>query len=345
MSPGIQFVYLLLAVGVVFIILRVSNNPITQIHRAVLDGDIEKVKSCLKKGVDVDTCQGGAITPLCLSSMEGNKEITKLLISYKANIDYGLVEEGGFNPLLAAAIGNHLELVEILIDNGAIVGMHMAVLQKDIHAVGNFLADQPSLVNSRRNRGMTPLHLSAMSGQLDMTDFLLNHGANINFFTPASETPLYQAIKFNNVALVEFMIDKGADINLSFGLQTAVLQNNADMIQSLIRKGADINYQNSRMNAPLHLAAWKGYVEVVELLLASGAQVNIKTSNYSKMPLHYAAEEGHLDVAKLLIGYNADINCISWLLATPLDHARSASKTKMMNYLKSQGAIEYGLLD
>lgn len=345
MNSSIQSLYLLLIASAVFIIWRILNNPITQIHQAILDKDIEKVKFCLKKGVDVDICQGGLITPLCLSSMEGSKEITKLLISYKANINQGLDEEGGFNPLLAAAIAQHYELVEILIDNGAVVGIHMAILQKDTHAVKNFLINQPSLINSRRNRGMTPLHLSAISGQLEITEILLNNGANVNFFTPASETPLYQAIKFNNVTVAEFMIDKGADINLSLGLQTAALQNNTEMLQLLIRKGGDVNYQNSRVDAPLHIASEKGFIEIAKLLLNNGAHVNIKASNNARTPLHYAAKEGKLEIAKLLLNYNADINVISGLMATPLDYARIASHSEMIDFLKSQGAVEYGLLD
>ncbi|CAL1139465.1 unnamed protein product [Cladocopium goreaui] len=57
---------------------------------------------------------------------------------------------------------------------------------------------------------------------------------------------------------------------------------------------------------PLHLAAAKGHLEVVEALLAAGASVEAKDGNGSG-PLHFAAFKGHLEVVEALLAAGASV--------------------------------------
>ena len=58
---------------------------------------------------------------------------------------------------------------------------------------------------------------------------------------------------------------------------------------------------------PLHAAAYNGYKDVAELLLANKADVNAKDSD-GMTPLHMAASNGHKDVAELLLANKAEVN-------------------------------------
>jgi serine/threonine-protein phosphatase 6 regulatory ankyrin repeat subunit B len=58
---------------------------------------------------------------------------------------------------------------------------------------------------------------------------------------------------------------------------------------------------------PLVQASIDGYVEIVQILISHGADVN-KTSRYGGAPLHYACDGGHLDTVKELIKNGARIN-------------------------------------
>ncbi|RPB22045.1 ankyrin, partial [Terfezia boudieri ATCC MYA-4762] len=57
----------------------------------------------------------------------------------------------------------------------------------------------------------------------------------------------------------------------------------------------------------LHIAAKKGHLEVVKVLLDKGATINAMT-HVNRTALHMAAENGHLEVVKVLLDKGATIN-------------------------------------
>jgi hypothetical protein len=82
-------------------------------------------------------------------------------------------------------------------------------------------------------------------------------------------------------------------------------------IIALIDKGAPVEFiktgRNIIQQQPLHLAASKGYIHVVQKLLDAGANPNTR-SIIRLPPITNALAEGHLDVAKLLVARGANIN-------------------------------------
>ena len=78
-----------------------------------------------------------------------------------------------------------------------------------------------------------------------------------------------------------------------------------EMVELLIASGADVNAQNDEGIAPLHLAA---YGETVKILIESGAKINIKSTN-SETPLYLmASEQDGLDSMVVLLESGADPN-------------------------------------
>ena len=94
----------------------------------------------------------------------------------------------------------------------------------------------------------------------------------------------------------------------------------------------------------MYLAAGSGHKEVVELLLANKADVNVRDSYEGMTPLHCAAAFGHKNVAELLLTNNADVNATNKVGNTPLRLAEmEQAKVKTKKPVSSNG--EKDLID
>ena len=73
---------------------------------------------------------------------------------------------------------------------------------------------------------------------------------------------------------------------------------------------------------PLHYAAYRGHVMMIETLLSSNANVN-KANSKGFTPIFYAAQQGHMEAVKVLLDAGSDptlwgTDCDTWM--TPLEH-------------------------
>lgn len=82
-------------------------------------------------------------------------------------------------------------------------------------------------------------------------------------------------------------------------LHIAALNGHIDVVEFLVAKGADVNAKNKSNATPLHFAALVGQKGVVEILLANGADIHAKDNN-GKTPLDMAAQKDHKVVVDLL---------------------------------------------
>ena len=86
----------------------------------------------------------------------------------------------------------------------------------------------------------------------------------------------------------------------------------------------------------LHWVASTGFVELAEMLISNGADVNAKTRLKWSI-LYIAALHGHTEMIKMLISHGADINARNKPGVTPLRIAASRGKRKAFNLLKELG--------
>ena len=83
----------------------------------------------------------------------------------------------------------------------------------------------------------------------------------------------------------------------------------AKKVKRLIDRGESTNVYSDMGKSPLHECIRCGHLEVVKVLIANGANVNIRTKYGGYSPLHFASEQKSLEIAKLLIYEGkADLN-------------------------------------
>lgn len=112
-------------------------------------------------------------------------------------------------------------------------------------------------------------------------------------------------------------------------------------VKELIEQDAAlISSRDADGSTPLHCATWKGHLNVVELLLSLGADVNALNQNdhWGTTPLHAAAHANQRAIAELLIGHGADIHATNLNGRTPLAETEFHKANAVANLLKQHGA-------
>ncbi|HEX5363237.1 MAG TPA: ankyrin repeat domain-containing protein [Gallionella sp.] len=144
-------------------------------------------------------------------------------------------------------------------------------------------------VDTRDERGWTPLMISAFNGNEEMAELLIRSGADVQIEDHAGYGPMHWAA-FNGYRRV---------------------------VRLLSSQRGNVNARSHHGWTPLLQAATRGHLDVCIALISSGANVNL-TSNDGWSPLHKACANGHIEVVQLLLSQGADRNAHYQDSVTPL---------------------------
>jgi ankyrin repeat protein len=194
-----------------------------------------------------------------------------------------------------------------------------------------FLIDKGANVNASGPSGRTPLMCvnKRQAGSIDLLQRLIARGADVNAsmsYTTRKWTVFCGAAKSGNIKAARLLIQHGADINTrdieGTPLQMAIHNNrpisgnltedrklNETMAVLLVESGAKLQ-EFSFGNTDLHLAAIRGFADLVRALVRHGADVNA-VNDYGHTPLYYAARHGHRKAAAALLAAGADKSAIT----------------------------------
>jgi ankyrin repeat protein len=115
-----------------------------------------------------------------------------------------------------------------------------------------------------------------------------------------------------------------------------------EMVELLIQNGADVNAENVYSETPLVYAVWGNQRDKAEVLLNNGANPNVRDI-WAFAPVHYVAKRGvsRADIGELLIAKGADVNLkLGDGKTTALDIAKDNGHTEIVELLKKHGAKE-----
>jgi ankyrin repeat protein len=329
-----------------------------------------------------------------VSSKAANaKEVVRLLVTGGAKIN-AKVASGFFEGRTPLDMAYLLRKNDIIIvmrklggktadEIGAATSIHSSVRIGDYNLIKRHLNTGVDINSKEKKRGETPLHAAVRlaafrTGDEKMIEFLIGKGAEVNSQSRSGETPLdivteginsfnkkhaYKIVKLlqqyggeygkiqsaassGDVNIVKKFLTSGVDVNEKgkFGV-TALInsaqQGHKEVVELLIAKGADVNMTGNGVTA-LNAAARLGHKEVVELLIAKGADVNLKGNN-GWPPIARAAQWGRGQIIELLIANGANVNALitssrNYKGKSTLDVAIESKKRKLVPILRNHGA-------
>jgi len=245
--------------------------------KAVKEGNTAKVQALLDKGADVNTKDDVTYsTPLYFAVMKGDTNIVRLLLDKSADVNVKNIYYS--TPLHFAASRDDTNIVRLLLDKSADVNV--------------------------KDKGYyTPLHIAAEEGHTNIVRLLLDKGAEMNVKTERDKTrktPLMLAIDRRRDDVVQLLLNRGADVNI----KGTEIKTGIASIEVSKEAGTRVQYGSWSFEVTaLSLAIGKGKVDLVQLLLKHGADVNMEliSENGRKVtPLEIAKENGQSQIAEML---------------------------------------------
>ncbi|MGB2866682.1 MAG: ankyrin repeat domain-containing protein [Sedimentisphaerales bacterium] len=318
-----------------------NGNYANTIHLAACRGDLSRIKTLIEEGTDVNTRDGFGCTPLHWAVLAESPDVADFLIAKGADIN--AKDTRNLSPLMAACA---LPVVELLISKGAdIQGQDALQGQTKLHMacgggekdVADLLIRRGADVNLRDKRGQTPLWIAASGGHKEIVELLIKKGADINASNNRGRTPLAVAKQGKHAEVIDILRQHGATETL----HGAVTSGNIGEVKRLLSEGKDVNSRDSEGQTPLHLAANRGHKEMVEVLIANGADIEARENRYSSTPLLNAAVRGRKEVVELLLSKGADIEGKNSDGLTPLNLTAAygtAIHTEIIQLLLDRGA-------
>nr|XP_033807375.1 protein phosphatase 1 regulatory subunit 12A isoform X4 [Geotrypetes seraphini] len=232
----------------------------------------------------------GAVFLAACSSGDAD-EVHKLL-ERGADINYANVD--GLTALHQACIDDNVDMVKFLVENGA-------------------------SINQPDNEGWIPLHAAASCGYVDIAEYLLHRGANVGAVNSEGDTPLDIAEEEAMEELLQNEVNRqGIDVEAARKEEERIMLRDA---RQWLNSGliSDVRHAKSGGTA-LHVAAAKGYVEVLKLLIQAGYDVNIKDYD-GWTPLHAAAHWGKEEACRILVENLCEMETVNKVGQTAFDVA------------------------
>jgi ankyrin repeat protein len=211
----------------------------------------------------------------------------------------------------------------------------------DERKVRQLLAQHPELKDTTIS-GATPLWMACESRSLPLVKAVVESGANLKAVNADHKTVLWPAVSYESVPIVQYLIEKGVDPKaLQDDGQTLLwaAQSKA-MAELLIAAGIDPKQKDINGDTALHQACRHSHLELTELLLDKGLDIEAK-GHWDMRPLHIAASTGTGDprpVVNLLLRRGADIDSKGFQGHTAIHECAFYNRLEMADFLLARGA-------
>ena len=291
---------------------------------AVRNGNTAAVRAALEKLSPGSKAETGVFEAVHETCRGNHKECLALLLPYVETT------QRGFGILLSECVhADHTACTEVLLQHWKSVCMNVAFVPHDSadsdtsEEVNNqklrpcpAMWEDPAVcqvfigagadIETKNDKGRSPLQLASLSGALTTVKMLVEAVADVRVVSDKGETCLMLAADFGRADIVRYLVGlPEVDVNHRdnkncTALHYAVRRKHEDVVQVLIDAGADIETKNDKRQSPLHTAGLLGALTTVMKLVKAGADVCATEDLGGFTCLNLAAFYGHTDTVRYL---------------------------------------------
>ncbi|XP_053198303.1 transient receptor potential cation channel subfamily A member 1b [Scomber japonicus] len=343
----------------------------TPVMLACSINNCEALSTLIKHGARL--CQQNKLGHYAMHAAAFAGAKTAMEVILKAGEELGHSSEGHINyldksmssPLHLAVRGGNIETIRLCLATGAKVDqqqndrstpLHLACTQGATEVVKLMLSsyDQvEDIINLTDGACQTPLHRATIFDHMELAEYLISLGADLNSTDCEGNSPLLLATSCGAWKTVALLLSKGANVNVKDGfgcnfLHLAIQQPKGlknlpeDALQHSSVK-ALLSCEDNEGCTPLHYACRLGIHDSVKNMLGLSGQLGLECkSKDKKSALHFAAQYGRINTCHRLLETITDSRLLNEgdeRGLTPLHLASRGGHTKVVQLLLSKGAL------
>ena len=251
------------------------------------------------------------------------------------------------SPLVTAVKNGDLDSVKVLFKHHLHIGVPFreGLLLSAVNGntdILRYFIEKKGDIDARIKNHRTLLMAASMYGHTNAVNVLLQDGANVALTDKRLGcTALHFAAgsSDNSGEILRCLIENGADVNgvnkvKHTPLMIAAIRGHINALTLLIKHGADVDLQDSDGYKALHFAVYGSDIssEIFSCLIGIGADVNARTNN-GVTPLMIAAEEGHINAVTSLVKCGANVHLQDKDGQTALHHAMQSPQASICEVL------------
>ncbi|KAI1288065.1 hypothetical protein F5Y03DRAFT_401842 [Xylaria venustula] len=212
---------------------------------------------------------------------------------------------------------------------------------RGFEAATKLLIEEKVDVNEKGNEHWFPIH--ACYDNADITRQLIAAGADINMLTISDRgegiPPLVQAVGGNFPEVVdEHLKANPSRKTIQSALQTAIWRDRTRMVERILPCCPDASYLPD-VNILLHFQVRRSNLKIIRTLLNPQYQLDVnRMDSLGNTALHYISNSTSVEVVELLIAHGAGIELINSRGFTPLCVATKAPNNAVVECLVRHGA-------
>ncbi|KAK6302662.1 hypothetical protein J4Q44_G00270170 [Coregonus suidteri] len=336
---------------------------------ANLEGDLGNTPVILNTEPDYVNRTSWGIIPFTQQPLQGQKKSMQVVLQKGEEMGYSIethinyVDKSFSTPLHLAVRGGNLEMIKLCIEQGAKIdqqqcdkstALHFACTQGATEAVKLMLSADDrvcDVINITDGACQTPLHKTTIFDHVELAEYLISKGADINSIDCKGHTPLLLATSCSAWKTVSLLLTHEANLKIKDKhgcnfLHLAILQPKGlknlspEFLKcSSVRELLDA--EDNEGCTPMHYACRLGIPESVKNMLRLKVSLDQK-SKHKKSALHFAAEYGRINTCHRLLESMTSTRLLNEgdeRGMTPLHLASRGGHVKVVDLLLRKGAL------